>query len=146
VLALLILAILPVVHLGPANDLVMRASIPSLVILMIGACLVLIEPALASRGRMKKGVLGGLLLVGAVTPIEEFARAVMLPAWPINRQATLIGVNCGAFPAHYVGRLGSGAMSRVMRTPQRLALEPLGRESCANPAWILMDRHGLLDL
>jgi hypothetical protein len=145
VLALLILAILPIVHLGPANDLVMRASIPSLVVLMIGACLVLIEPTRESRGRLKKGVLGGLLLIGAVTPVEEIARAVMLPAWPINREATLIGVNCGGFPAHYVGHLDGGLMGRVMRAPHRLALGPMGRETCTNPAWMLMYRYGLMD-
>ena len=40
-LALCVLALLPVVRFGAANDFVMRVSIPSLTVLAIGACLAL---------------------------------------------------------------------------------------------------------
>jgi hypothetical protein len=137
-LALAILALLPLVYLGPANDLVMRASIPSLTVLAIGACLALVDQASDQTSRRKKLLLVGLLVVGAVTPIEEFARAVLLPAWPINMAATLIGADCGRFAPHYVARLGHETIGRLMLQTNRLALGPQGPAACRNPALELM--------
>jgi len=137
-LALAILALLPLVYLGPANDLVMRASIPSLAILTIASCLALIEPAADKKRFRYKGVLAGLLLIGAVTPVEEIARAVLLPAWPVNMTATLIGADCGHFSPHYVARLGDEEIGHLMRPMHRIPLGPQGPASCGNPAFELM--------
>lgn len=144
VLALVILALLPLVYLGPGNDLVMRGSIPSLAVLAIGACLALSTHGAAPALRRKKILLLGLLAVGSVTAVQEFARAVVLNAWPINLQATLIGANCGSYPPHYVARLGSQAIRYLLRTPHRLALGPLTVHTCDNPAVDLMWKGGLL--
>jgi hypothetical protein len=143
VVALVFLAILPFASFGPSNDLVMRASIPSLAVLAIAACAALFgDPATGKQGTepswRKKTLLGVCLSVGAVTPIEEFARAIILPSWPINGETTLIGANCGGFPAHYVARIGGQAITRLLRTPHRLPVGPLGRTSCNNPALELM--------
>jgi hypothetical protein len=146
ILALVILAILPLAWFGPGNDLVMRASIPSLAVLAIAACLALLSDVQVPARRWKRFALSALLAVGGVTAVQEFARAFRLPVWPINQEATLIGVNCGKFPAHYVARLGGELVGRLLREPQRLALGPQGRGTCANPAWILMYRRGLLQL
>jgi hypothetical protein len=143
-LALLILAVLPLAHLGPGNDLVMRASIPSLAVLAIGACLALLDRPVQMGRWWKKAVLGGLLAVGAVTPVHEFARAVVLPAWPINLAATLVGAACGAYPAHYVARLGTEVVAHVLRQPHALALGPQGADACENPALGLMLKADLL--
>jgi hypothetical protein len=140
VLALAVLALLPLAYFGPGNDLVMRASIPSLAVLTIGACLALLDGADPNQSWRRKGPLCFLLAIGAVTPVAEFARAVMLPAWPINMQATLIGATCGGFPAHYVARLTGQAITRLLRQPQRLALGPQGPAACDNPAFDLMWR------
>ena len=140
VIALLILALLPFAYFGPANDFVMRVSIPSLAVLAIGACLALVETTGEKRALRKKVFLGGLLAVGAVTPVAEFARAVMLPTWPINMRATLIGANCATFPPHYVARLGGEVFTHLLRDPHRIALGPLGRDACDNPALDLMWR------
>jgi hypothetical protein len=137
-IALLALALLPFVYLGAGNDFVMRASIPSLTVLAISACLVFFDGAPADRSLRKKSVLAVLLVVGAMTPIAEFARAVILPAWPINMQATLIGAGCGGFAPSYVARLSGQAVSRLLRQPHRLALGPQGRSACDNPAIDLM--------
>jgi len=145
VLALVILALLPLAQFGPANELVMRGSIPSLVVLMIGACLAFVAKTPDLRGRPRKIALGALLIIGAITPVQEFARAVMLPAWPINHKVTLIGTNCGGFPAHYIARVGGELIVHLMREPRRLDLGPQGRAVCTNPAWTLMYKHGLLD-
>jgi hypothetical protein len=139
-LALLILAVLPFAYLGPGNDLVMRASIPSLAVLAIGACLALIGKSVDDRELPKKAFLGGLLAVGAVTPIAEFARAAMLPSWPINLRATLIGANCGKYAPHYVARVSGEAIAHLLRHPSRIPLGPQGREECDNPAFDLMWR------
>lgn len=144
-LALIILALLPFARFGPGNDIVMRGSIPSLVVLAIAAALALAGKASGSDARWKKIVLGGLLAVGAVTPIQEIARAVMLPAWPIDMQATLIDTSCGKTPAHYVARLNGQMIALLLRAPHRLlSVAPAGK-GCTNPAWLLMYQHGLMD-
>jgi hypothetical protein len=137
-LALAILALLPLAYLGPGNDLVMRGSIPSLAVLAIGACLALVEPTVDPLGGRKKAVLAGLLAVGAVTPIAEIARALLIPAWPINMSATLIGADCGRYAPHYVARLGGDVIGRLMREANRLPLGPQGPAACSNPAHELM--------
>ena len=57
VLALGVLALLPLASFGAANDLVMRASIPGLAVLAIGACLALTRDAVAPGAMGKKAVL-----------------------------------------------------------------------------------------
>jgi hypothetical protein len=140
VLALFILAVLPFAYLGPGNDLVMRASIPSLAVLTIGACLALIGNGADERALPKKALLCGLLVVGAVTPIAEFARAAMLPAWPINMRANLIGADCGHFAPHYVAKLSNETITHLLRRPHRVPLASQGRAECENPALELMWR------
>ena len=138
-LALIVLALLPFVYLGPANDFVMRASIPSLAILAIGAALALTTARESEIARLntKKIFLVTFLVVGSITPLEEFARAALLPAWPINLQATLIGASCGYAP-HYIARLNDQLLVRIMRNPHRLPLGPIGPAECDNPAFDLM--------
>lgn len=133
-IALAVLAVLPAVYLGPNNDLVMRASIPALTVLAIGAFNALLDEKQQTNIFRKKALLGVLLLFGAMTPISEMSRAVIFPAWPINYQATLIGTNCGGFPPHYVAEIAGQRIMQVLRAPSRLALGPLGPESCDNPA------------
>ena len=146
VIALVVLALLPLAYLGPGNDIVMRASIPSLAVLTIGACLALARDWPGRNVRRYKIWLGCMLAIGAVTPIQEFARDAVLPSWPINTQATLIGVNCGGYPPHYVAGLGTQTITHLMKAPHRLTVEPiLSRRSCANPAVELMWRGGLLN-
>jgi hypothetical protein len=72
--------------------------------------------------------------VGAITPVAEIARAILLPAWPINLKATLIGADCGHYAPHYVARLRDETLSLLMRRPHRIALGPQGPGACDNPA------------
>jgi hypothetical protein len=138
-MAMIVLALLPLVYFGPANDLVMRASIPSLAVLTIFACLALCQRAPDLAGRRKQAVLGMLLLIGAITPIAEVARGILLPVWPINTSATLIGANCGQYAPHYVARRDGGSViDRLMRQTHRLPLGPQGPAACNNPAVELM--------
>jgi hypothetical protein len=123
----------------------MRASIPSLAVLAIGTCLTLVQKAADHRDVRRKIILGALLAVGAVTAVAEFARAVVLPVWPINMRATLIGASCGSYAPHYVARLGDEEIGHLLRRPNRLPLGPQGREECDNPAFDLMWRDGPLE-
>jgi hypothetical protein len=144
-LALAILAILPAARFGPGNDLVMRGSIPSLTVLAIASCLVLLGNGGQLHAARRKATLGLLLLIGAVTPVEELARALILPAWPISMQATLLDASCGIVPAHYIAHLGDEMIGRLLRAPHRLGAAGLGRAGCTNPAWRIMNERGLLD-
>ncbi len=145
-LALAILAVLPLIHFGPYNDLVMRASIPSLTVLAIAAGLALLAGGDDPEAWKKKAILSGVLLLGALTPVSELARALRLPVWPVNTAASVVGVNCGGYPAHYIARLHGGFVVRLLRQPYLLALEPIVRSRCVNPAVMLMFKRGLLDL
>jgi hypothetical protein len=144
VLSLVILAVLPLVYLGPANDLVMRASIPSLTVLAIGAGLALAGDGGGRRKIAKKGLLGCCLVIGAVTPIAEFARAAVLPVWPQNRNATIVAADCGNFPPHYIARLGDEAVVQLLRSPHPVSPDREGPTACINPAYILMHARHLL--
>ena len=147
VLALVILALLPLVYLGPGNDFVMRASIPSLTVLAIGAGLALVAHSKDGAPKRMKAVLAALLLVGAVTPLEEIARSIFLPVWPINMEATLIDASCGSFAAHYVARLGKDPLARAMRPVNPLPRGQGRTFACGNPAielmwsWTFFPRH-----
>lgn len=138
VLALVILALLPLVYLGPGNDLVMRASIPSLAVLTIAGCLALTQPSADPKAPRYRGALVVLLLIGAVTPVAEIARAILLPSWPINKWATLVGASCGGYAAHYIARVGEEEVGRLMRPTHRIPLGMQGPAACSNPALELM--------
>ena len=143
-IAMGILIVLPAVSFGPGNDLVMRGSIPALTVVAISAILALLDKAPQPKIFQKKAFLAGLLLVGVMTPLAEISRALILPVWPINLEATLIGANCGGYPAHYVAELSGQSVTHLLRQPSRLALGPLGHTACDNPAYeILLRRYPL---
>jgi hypothetical protein len=142
VLALAILALLPLVSFGAANDFVMRVSIPSLAVLAIAAWRALAEAAPNPPARIKRGALAGLLVLGAVTPLQEFARAAVLEPWPINLDATLIGAACGSYPPHYLAQLHGQWLTRVLRPPHALPFGSVDGASCANPALRIQKSRG----
>lgn len=143
VLALAVLLLLPLVSFGPANDLAMRASIPSLAVLAIGVCKALTRHNRQAGDSGRKVLLGCMIGVGALTPIQEIARAISLPAWPINTEATLIGAACGSYEPHYVARLNTQLMSQTLRPPHRIPLGPQDLQTCRNPAKVRMAARGL---
>lgn len=144
VLALAILALLPLAYLGPGNDLVMRASIPSIAVLAIAACKALSSECKDNIVARRKLVLVCMLVIGAVTAVQELARAVLVPPWPLNLQATLIGASCGTFAPHYVARIGNDMVAHLMRSPHRLPVGDVGPQACDNPALEIMWKRGLL--
>jgi hypothetical protein len=144
VLALVVLLVLPTISFGPSNDLTMRASIPSLAVLAIAVSGALTSPVAGATDARKKLVLACMFCIGAVTPVQEMARAILLPAFPINMTATLIGAACGQYPAHYTARLKGQFVSRLLRAPHRIPLAPQGPEACFDPAYEMSMARGLL--
>jgi hypothetical protein len=112
-LAVILLLVLPWFHFGPANDLVMRASIPALAVLMFAAVDGWARP-LALNGR---GLLVTLLLaIGAITPASEIARALLLPAWKPDLNRSVFEVTRGG--PNYIATIAPGSvLARLLRAP-----------------------------
>jgi hypothetical protein len=96
-----ILLVLPWFSFGPSNDLVMRASIPPLVI--VAFCLgdVLCGPR---RPRGLASLVGwAIVTVGAAPAVVEVARALSTPSYPISNCSLMEAVRgTKGVPTHYV--------------------------------------------
>jgi hypothetical protein len=121
VLAVAVLLSLPFVFFGPSNDLLLRASVPPLLILL-GYTLRLFSPeSTATHGY--PWVIIFVLLVGAPTPFHDMWRAATWPVRPSNYGMTLLDVNDGHYPAHYIGKLDMPWLAAMLKTPQPAALK-----------------------
>ncbi len=76
-LALSVLLLTPLYVYGTFSDLVMRASIPALlVVFMIGFRNLLADPpGVTLRSRLSRGLVIAVLLIGAITPLHEIGRS-----------------------------------------------------------------------
>ena len=115
--ATLTLLLLPWLSFGPSNDLLLRASLASLVMLLL-----LTLSVLRSAGRPAVDVgypwlIVLILLIGAFTPFHEAARATMVPRWPPSYVQNLVEQQGGNFPPHYVARLDRPDVRLLLREP-----------------------------
>jgi hypothetical protein len=116
-LAFGVLAALPlVISFGPSNDVVMRASIPSLAMLAI-LCVRALDESRAAADRIPRALLIAVLTVGAVTPVYEFWRALVGQRWAPSIERTLLDATRGQLPPHYVGRLDRNDLKAILRPP-----------------------------
>ncbi len=76
----ILLWILPLLFFGPSNDLVMRASIPALLVLALASADVLAAPAEAMRRKVFWPIVV-VLVLGVPTAATEITRAIVEPAW-----------------------------------------------------------------
>lgn len=114
-LAMSVLALLPLITLGPSNDLLLRVSTPSLVLVAI-LCL----HALFDNGpplRFRRGFIVVVLLIGANTPFNELWRAATWRHWPADYTRTFLDIQKGYLPSHYVGRLDDPLLLNLLRAP-----------------------------
>ena len=139
VIALVVLALLPAVHFGPGNDLVMRASIPSLLVLAL-TCARVLTATPVPGDVLKRAVIVAILAIGAVTPITEMGRALLLPRWEANTNATVVAADCGNYPAHYIARLTSPVARQILLPPHPVAA---AEDACRNPAVALLTLHNI---
>lgn len=77
ILAMVVLLVLPVYVFGLFSDLVMRGSIPALLVLfMIGFRNLHVDPPpVSARSRASRSLLIAILLVGMITPLHEIQRS-----------------------------------------------------------------------
>lgn len=94
------LVLLPFAQVGASVDLVMRASIPALLVLAVASADLLTR---AGAERRLRAVLAAALVIGAVTPVNEVVRALTFPRAPAVRCSYLGVVPGGA--ATYVAPL-----------------------------------------
>lgn len=114
-LAMGVLALLPLITLGPSNDLLLRVSTPSLVLVAILCLRALFDdgPLLQYR----KVFIALVLLVGANTPFNELWRAATWRQWPADYTRTFLDIQKGFLPPHYVGRLDDPLLLGLLRAP-----------------------------
>ncbi len=92
---------LPLLSIGPGNDLAMRSSIPALGVLCIAAINTFTHPT-PLTGPYRRWLLALVLALGAVTPGFEFSRAISRKPWAPNLDFTLIDANNGGIARHYL--------------------------------------------
>lgn len=120
--AMTMLLALPLLHLGPSNDLLIRSSAPALVVLMVCtlSCLGLLadKQNIVPQQSGRKLIIGAMLLLGAVTPAHEFARALQRPAQAPSYDRTLVSTQGGQLPSHYVGNIPKTLGPLLFRSSQ----------------------------
>jgi hypothetical protein len=129
--AVVVLLALPFYRFGPGNDLVMRCSIPALLVLALAA----VRPLAAASDRpLARALLMLVLGAGALGAAQEPARALLAPRWALTGK-TLVEVAIDQSPDHlarmppnYVGRLDQPGLAALMREPGQVrAFAPPGR-------------------
>jgi hypothetical protein len=126
-----VLALLPFVVFGPSNDLLLRASVPSLIMLMILTLRVFQPGGSRSVKNDTPWLILLFLIIGAFSAVYEVGRATSVRRWLPDYSATLIDQQGGVFPAHYIGRLDRADMRLLLRDP---TLVP-GREQRVKDDW-----------
>ncbi len=127
-LAAAILLILPFYHFGNGNDLVMRSSIPALMVLALAA----VRPLAHADRPVARALLALVLVVGALGAAQEPERALMTPRWALTGK-TLVQISADRSPFHlallppnYVGHLNQPGLQALMRPPSMVLPYPDG--------------------
>lgn len=107
---------LPLLRFGPGNDLLMRAGIAPVTLLLLCTARALALCDMPARWRHAVVL---MLLVGAVTPAQELYRQTLGGSHWRDDGRSMASYQGQAW--HYVGRLMPGALASLMREPQPLA-------------------------
>lgn len=115
-----ILTLLPLAKYGPSNDVLLRLSMPCLVILLI----VLIDQirhwAQASTLPRSALAIGLVFAIGAATPFNEMFRAATFKATVPDYSRSLVEQHWNTEPPHYVGVANSAWLNGVLSAPTRV--------------------------
>ena len=117
--AVALLLILPLMRFGPSNDWMLRASTPCLVILLILVIAEFERPWAEIRRSIRLAGLAAILMLGAVTPFFELARAVVWQRTPPNFGKSLVAQQ-GYLPPHYIGRLDLPVLQALLKPPSQV--------------------------
>ncbi|MBI5791196.1 MAG: hypothetical protein HZA63_06965 [Rhodocyclales bacterium] len=115
IIAMGVLALLPLVKLGPSNDLLLRVATPSLVLMAILCQRAVLDAWAEARPRAM--VIVVMLLIGAHTPFNELWRAATWQAWRPDYTRPFVDTQNGGLPPHYIGRLKDPLLTELLRTP-----------------------------
>lgn len=113
-----ILVLLPIIRFGPSNDLILRASTPSLIILMIIVIGILDKASDSTQFPTRALPLIVVLFLGAITPVFEFMRAATWSRTSPNYSISLVEQQGGHHPPHYIGRFDQPALRWLFRDPK----------------------------
>lgn len=116
--SLVTLLLLPLVRMGPGNDIVMRGSIPALTMICLLTVVQLQRKELFHNPLLGLSLLA-ILSIGAVTPLQEFYRAFAEPRWDVE-ELDLITVSHGVPPLHYMARLNQPALIWLFKKPENV--------------------------
>ncbi|MDO8312262.1 MAG: hypothetical protein Q7T25_10000 [Sideroxyarcus sp.] len=130
-LAMGVLALLPLLTLGPSNDLLLRVSTPSLVLMAILCLRALFDND--SLLQCRKGFIAIILLVGANTPFNELWRAAAWRHWPADYTRTFLDTQGGILPPHYVGRLDDPVLRNLLHTPSLVPTAQQRKDNIMKP-------------
>lgn len=119
-IAVLLLCLLPLYRFGYGNDVVMRASIPALLVIALAA----VRPLADSGPLAWRGTLALILAIGGLGAAQEPLRAVLWPRWSLTG-LSLVEVaeritgarGEAALPSTYVAHLRQPDLRRMLRTP-----------------------------
>lgn len=115
IIAMCVLGLLPLVKLGPSNDLLLRVATPSLVLMAILSQRAVFDAWTQTRPRAT--IIVVLLLIGAHTPFNELWRAATWNAWQPDYTRPFVDTQNGGLPPHYIGRLKDPLLTELLRTP-----------------------------
>jgi hypothetical protein len=132
-LAVAMLMLLPVFRFGPSNDLLLRASTPSLLLLLIALLDVLQRGAYRCLGFKRLAMLTTIVVVGMITPLHELVRALAWPRSPPNYSQNLLDQQGGHMAAHYFGRLEGLDLTLMFRSPQPVPIGVAPRRTISDP-------------
>lgn len=125
-IALCTLCLLPIYCYGPGNDLAMRSSIPSLLVLAIAT----VRPLTTSPWTIWRALLALTLAIGALGSAQEPIRGLIGQRWLPHKQTipesmARQGQNASPpFPAHYFASFKPHGVQRLLRTPPLIVVQP----------------------
>lgn len=132
-LAVALLLLLPLVRIGPSNDWMLRISTPCLIVLLLLTLAEFDRPVADHRQTLRRSALLLALVIGAITPMFEFGRALTWQRTPPNYGKTLVEQQGGYRAPHYLGRLDSPALQAVLRPPSPVPAGPARRAPMPAP-------------
>jgi len=116
-IAVCVLFFLPFYHYGPNNDLAMRSSIPSLMVLSLAS----VKALLQSSHAFIRAALACVLIIGALGALQEPARALLEPRWQARNQYLPEAIRAenprakNIFAPHYFARVSSHGVQALLR-------------------------------
>ena len=116
-LACVVLSLLPFVQFGPSNDIVLRHSVPCVIVLLIATLAQLQDWLNARQVPLRGYAVAIVILIGAATPFNEIWRAFFFKRTMPDYGRSLLEQHWNTEAPHYVGVLDRSDLASVLRAP-----------------------------